>query len=80
MLVTLFGIVTLVSPLQVSNAELPMLVTPLPMFTSSIMLRKALFGLVALWLCIPIMYDGNDIVPSVTWNVMVYVAGYADGA
>ena len=57
-----------------------MLVTPLPIFTSSIMFRKALCGLVALLLDIPIIYDGNDIVPLVTSNVMVYVAGYADGA
>lgn len=57
-----------------------MLVTPLPMFTSSIMFRKASLGIVVLWFDIPIMYDGNDIVPLVTWNVMIYVAGYADGA
>ena len=57
-----------------------MLVTPLPMFTSSIMFRKALLGLVVVWVVIPIIYDGNDIMPLVTWNVMVYVAGYADGA
>ena len=56
-----------------------MLVTPLPMFTSSIMFRKAPLGLVVLWLDIPIMYDGNDIVPLVTSNVMVYAVGYADG-
>ena len=62
------------------NAYFPMLVTPLPMFTSSIMFRKAPLGLFVLWFDIPIMYVGNDIVPLVTWNVMVYVAGYADGA
>ena len=33
MLVTLSGIVTLVSPLQPSNADSPMLVTPLPIVT-----------------------------------------------
>ena len=43
-----------------------MLVTLLPMFTSSIIFRKAFCGLVVLWLEIPIMYDGNDIVPLVT--------------
>ena len=57
-----------------------MLVTPLPMFTSSIMFRNASLGLVVLWLDFPIIYDGNDIVPLVTSNIMVYVAGYADGA
>ncbi len=57
-----------------------MLGMPLPMFTSSIMLKKALLGLVELSLDIPIMYVGNYIVPLVTSNVMVYVAGYADGA
>ena len=56
-----------------------MLVTPLPIFTSSIMFKKASFGLVVLWLDIPIMYVGNDIVPLVTSNAMVYVAGYAVG-
>ena len=50
------------------------------MFTSSIMLRKASLGLVVLWLDFPIIYVGKDIVPLVTSNVMVYVAGYVDGA
>lgn len=45
------------------------------MFTSSIMFKKELLGLVVLWLDIPIMYDGNDIVPLVTSNVMVYLEG-----
>ena len=56
-----------------------MLVTPLPMFTSSIIFKKAFLGMVVLISDIPIIYVGNDIVPLVTWNVMVYVAGYADG-
>ena len=56
-----------------------MLVTPFPIFTSSIMFRKASLGLVVFWVDIPIMRVGNDIVPLMTSNVMVYVAGYADG-
>jgi hypothetical protein len=57
-----------------------MLVTLLPIFTSSTMFKKASLGIASLCSDIPIMYDGNDIIPLVTWNVMVYVAGYADGA
>ena len=56
-----------------------MLVTPFPIFTSSIMLKKASFGLVVFWVDIPIMRVGKDISPLLTSNVMVYVAGYADG-
>lgn len=78
--VTELDMVTKAREKQLENAEFPMVVTPLPMFTSSIMFRKELLGLVVFWVDIPIMNDGNDIVPLVTWNVMVYVAGYEDGA
>ena len=56
-----------------------MLFTPFPIFTSSIMFKKASLGLAVLWVDIPIMLYGKDIVPLVTSNVIVYVAGYADG-
>ena len=57
-----------------------MLVTPFPIFTSSIMFRKASLGLAVFWVDISIMYFGKDILPLMTSNVIVYVAGYADGS
>ena len=53
-----------------------MLVTPFPILTESIMLVHTLIGFVALSVGLfSIMYEGNDIVPVVTLNVTVYVAG-----
>lgn len=61
---------------QLLNTLLPMLVTPFPILTESIMLVHAVTGFVASYVPLfPIMSEGNDIAPSVTLNVTVYVAG-----
>ena len=76
MLVTELGIVIEVRERQFSNALLPMLVTPFPILTESIMLVHTVIRFVALYEPLfPIMFIGNDIVPFVTLNVTVYVAG-----
>ena len=76
MLVTEFGMVIEVREWQFWNVLAPMVVTLFPILTKSIMLFHAAIVFVALSVPLfPIMYEGNDIVPFVTLNVTVYVAG-----